>query len=211
MEIQKNNLVVTLIALIFLSFHYESVGQELAWGLNLRHDLYNRYANPSDDISARSAGSALINIGVGPKVWLGSGDFSISPEATFMFSPFALSTGDFKGLGAISFPLLLKLEFFGNSNFNKTGKFGFSVGGGLQYSKTELWYLDGDLRDQGVVRPFFRTYVAEVDFGYGMRGFDVHLFVRVGWRPEDDGSTLNIGIGYDFNVPRLIKETDPDF
>jgi len=71
--------------------------------------------------------------------------------------------------------------------------------------------LDGDFSARGVERPFFRTYVAEIDFGYGTRGFDAHLFIRYGWQPGDDGNTLNIGLGYDFNVPRLIKETDPEF
>ena len=186
-------------------------GQNVSWGVTVRHDLYNRYANPRDDIASRSAGSALANIGFGPKMWIGAGDFSISPEATFMWSPFALSTGNYKGLGAISFPLMVKLEFLGNSNLNRHGKFGFSLGGGLQYSKTELWYLKDSFEDQGVERPFFRTYIVEADFGYGMSGFDVHLFVRYGWSNDRDANTLNIGIGYDFNIPKLIDETDPDF
>lgn len=185
--------------------------QSVAWGGTIRQELYTRYANPTDDIAARSAGSALLNLGVGPKLWIGGGDFSFSPEASFMLSPLALSTGDFKGLGALSFPILAKFEFFGNSNFNETGKFGFSIGGGLQYSRTELWYLKGSFEEEGVERSFFRTYVIEGDFGYGISGFDVHFFIRYGWSNDTDANTLNIGIGYDFNVPKLKKATDAEF
>lgn len=185
--------------------------QSIAWGGTLRHDLYNRYANPTDDIASRTAGSALINLGLGPKLWIGGEDFSFSPEVTFQWSPFALSSKDFKGLGALSFPILGKFEFFGNSNFNKRGKFGFSIGGGVQYSKTELWYLKGSFKEDGVDRPFFRTYVIEGDFGYGISGFDVHLFIRYGWSNDTDANTLNIGVGYDFNVPKLKEATDSEF
>ncbi len=199
-----------VLSFIFLGM-MTSYAQSVAWGGTFRHELYNRYANPSDDIASRSAGSAIINIGLGPKLWIGGEDISFSPEVTFMWSPLALSTGDFKGLGALSFPILGKLEFFGNSNFNKDGKFGFSIGGGVQYSKTELWYLKGSFEEQGVERSFFRTYVIEADFGYGISGFDVHLFVRYGWANDSDANTLNIGFGYDFNVPRLKKATNSEF
>lgn len=200
-----------LFCFVFLIIAPSAFSQNVAWGGTIKNELYTRYANPSDDIASRSAGSALLNIGLGPKVWIGSGDFTFSPEASFMFSPFALSTGDYKGLGAISFPILAKFEFLGNSNFNDDGKFGFSIGGGVQYSKTELWYLKGSFKEQGVSRGFFRTYIIEGDFGYGISGFNVHLFVRYGWANNSDANTLNIGIGYDFNVPKLKKETDPEF
>ena len=173
--------------------------------------MYNRYANPSDDIASRSAGSALLNVGFGPKLWIGSDDFAFSPEASFMFSPLALSTGNYKGLGAISFPILGKFEFLGNSNLNHDGKFGFSIGGGVQFSRTEMWYLKDSFEEDGVSRGMFRTYVIEADFGYGVSGFDLHLFVRYGWSNDTDANTLNIGLGYDFNVPKLRKATNSDF
>ncbi len=206
---KKNRSIVVLSLLLMIGISVSA--QSVAWGGTLRHDLYNRYANPTDDIAARSAGSAIINLGVGPKLWIGGPDFSFSPEVTFQWSPFALSSKEFKGLGALSFPILGKFEFFGNSNFNKRGKFGFSIGGGIQYSKTELWYLKGSFKEGGVVRPFFRTYVIEGDFGYGISGFDIHLFIRYGWSNDTDANTLNIGVGYDFNVPRLKEAADPEF
>ena len=206
---QLLQLILLSLSLTFCGF--SAFGQTVDWGLTAKHDLYNRYANPSDGVASRSAGSAIINIGAGPKMWIGSGDFSFSPEVSFMFSPFALSTGNYKGIGGFSIPILAKFEFLGNSNLNHDGKFGFSIGGGLQYSKTELWYLKDSFEEQGVTRKMFRTYVIEADFGYGMSGFDVHFFVRYGWSGSTDANTLNIGMGYDFNVPRLRLETDADF
>ncbi len=206
------NLIVRYILFSLLTVTLSGLSaQKVAWGATFKHDLYNRYANPSDDIASRSAGSALINIGFGPKMWIGNGDFAFSPEATIMWSPFALSTRDYKGLGALSFPILGKFEFLGISNVNHDGNFGFSIGGGVQFSKTELWYLKDSFQEQGVERSMFRTYIVEAAFGYGMSGFDVHFFVRYGWSGGTDANTLNIGMGYDFNIPKLREETDSDF
>jgi len=185
--------------------------QNFGYGGTLRTELYSHYSNPPDGIASRSAGSALLNIGVGPKIWVGGPDFSFSPEVSVVISPLALSISDFKGLGAVSFPIIGKFEFLGNSNLNKDGKFGFSIGGGVQYNKTELFYLKPSVRDQGVRRPFFRTYVIEADFGYGLVGFDVHFFIRYGFANDIGANSLNIGIGYDFNAPLLKKATDPNF
>jgi len=167
-------------------------GQNFGWGGTARTELYSHYSNPSDDIASRTAGSALLNLGLGPKIWVGAPDFAVSAEASFVFSPLALSINDYKGLGAISFPIIAKLEFLGNSNLNKDGKFGFSIGGGVQYNKTELWYLKPSFKNQGVDRSNFRTYVIEGDFGYGISGFDVHFFIRYGWATETDAKSLNI-------------------
>ncbi len=205
----------TRILLMLLSgmtiFATAAISQHVSWGFGLRHDLYNHYANPPDDIASRTSGSALLNIGLGPKLWIGIDDFSFSPEVYFMWSPFALSTGDFKGLGAMSFPILAKFEFLGNSNFNRDGKFGFSIGGGVQYTRTELWGLRQSFEDQGVSRGYFRTYIVEGDVGFGLSGFDIHLFVRYGWNKDTQARTWNIGMGYDFNIPRLKEAANADF
>ena len=201
-----------LILLVFLAFAMTSLSaQQIGWGAGLRNDLYTNYANPTDDIASRTAGSALLNIGVGPKLWIGGEDISFSPETYFMWSPFALSSKDYKGLGAISFPIMAKFEFLGNSNFNNDGKFGFSLGGGVQYSKTELWGLNEEFKEQGVERKFFKTYIVEGDFGFGLSGFDIHLFVRYGWNKNTEARTWNVGMGYDFNIPRLIEAANAEF
>ena len=200
-------LIVTVLFLCISSISAQKIG----WGAGLRHDLYTHYSNPPDDIASRTAGSAIINIGVGPKLWIGEGDFSFSPEAYFMWSPFAFSSKDYKGMGAISFPIMAKFEFLGNSNFNNDGKLGFSIGGGVQYSKTELWGLKEEFEEQGVERGFFKTYIVEGDIGFGLSGFDIHLYIRYGWNKNLDARTWNVGVGYDFNIPLLKESANSEF
>ena len=204
----KKLLIVISLTLLSLS---TLAAQQVGYGVGLRLGAYDWYGNPPDDIASRSAGSAILNIGISPKLWFGGNDFSISPEVGVVFSPLALSLGDYKGLGAVSFPMMVKFEFLGNSNFNRDGKLGFSIGGGIQYNKTELWYLKPSFKEQGVNRSNFKTYIIEVDFGYGLSGFDAHVFVRYGWNNSLGANTFSIGIGADLNVPVLIDATDPDF
>ena len=201
-----------LILSAFILFVFvTTLSAQIGYGLTAKTELYSRYKNPPDDIASPSAGSALLNIGIGPKLWFGGDGFAISPEAAVVFSPFALSTGDFKGLGAVSFPIIVKAQFAGLSNFNRDGKFGFSIGGGIQYTRTELFGLDGDLTEQGVERSYYKTYIIEGDFGFGLSGFNLHGLVRYGFNTDLDANTISIGIGYDFNIPRLKEALDSDF
>ena len=180
-------------------------------GLTVKNDLYLRYSNPDDDIASNAAGSFLLNLGVGPKLWIGGEDFSVSAEGSAVFSPLALSLGDYKGLGAGAFPLMMKLNFQGLSGVNKEGKFGFSIGGGIQWSRTELFGLKDSFEEEGVERKLFKTYIGEIAYGFGMSGFAGYAFIRYGWEADTKANTINFGIGYDFNLPRLKELTDPEF
>jgi len=203
------NLLLLVTALI--SFHTVSQAQQVGYGLGLGLGVYDWYGNPPDDIASRSAGSVMLNVGIHPKMWFGGPDFAVSPEIGVVFSPLALSLGNYKGLGAVSFPLMVKFEFLGNSNFNKDGKMGFAIGGGVQYSETELWYLKPSFKNDGVTRNMFRTYVVEANVGYGLSGFDAHVFVRYGWDNDTGANTFSIGIGGDINAPFFKEATNPDF
>ena len=44
---------------------------------------------------------------------------------------------------------MAKLNFNGLSGLDREGRLGFSVGGGIQYSKTELYGLDDSYASQG--------------------------------------------------------------
>ena len=98
----------------FMLFGVYASAQNFGYGATLRTELYSHYSNPPDGIASRSAGSAIANIGIGPKIWIGGPDFAFSPEVSVVFSPFALSIVDFKGLGAVSFPIIGKFELLGN-------------------------------------------------------------------------------------------------
>lgn len=197
-------------SLIFVCFSSSAFGQ-FGYGVTAKTDLYMRYVNPDRGLDSRSAGSVLFNLGVGPKLWFGGENFSVSPEASLLFSPFALSLSEFKGMGALSFPVLIKAHFLGMSNFNNDGKFGFALGLGWQWSRTELYGLKSSFADRGGQRAFFKTTVVELDVGFGLSGFNLHGFIRYGFNDELEANTFNFGLGYDFNVPKLKKATDPEF
>jgi opacity protein-like surface antigen len=200
--------LIWITVLIFLGIY--DISAQVAYGLTMKTELYTRYANPSDGIASRSAGSALANFGLGPKLWFGGKNFAISPEAAAVISPFALSTGVFKGIGAVSFPLMVKFQFGGLSSF-ADNKFGFALGGGIQYSRTELFGVTNEFEDLGVERNYFRTYIIEADFGFGASGFTIHGLVRYGFDPDTDANTISVGIGYDFNIPRLKERANSEF
>lgn len=184
---------------------------QFGYGLTAKTGLYERFTNPEDGISSNTAGSALLNIGFGPKLWVGGEKFSISAEGAAIIAPFALSSAEFKGMGAASFPFIARLNFGGMSTLNKKGAVGFSIGGGFQWAKTELFGLTSKFEQLGVERKFYKTFVGEITAGFGMSGFAGYAFVRYGKNNEFDVKTFNFGIGYDFNVPTLEVLTDPDF
>jgi len=90
------------------------------------------------------------------------------------------------------------------------GKFGWSIGGGIQFNKTELFYLASDYEDRGIDRNYFRTYVAQVGYGFGISGFVIQGILRVGYDPDTKANSFNFGFQYDFNVPKLKKISNPE-
>lgn len=187
-----------------------SIHGQFGIGLTVTNDFYNRYSNPSDSIAHDANGSVLLNLGLGPKIWLGGEKVSFSLETYANLGILGLSLPDFKGLGNVSFPVLAKLNFGGLAGTNKEGRFGFSVGGGLQWNKTELYYLSNNFEDRGVNRDIFRTYVIQAGVGFGLTGFGGQFFVRYGFNPDEDGgNSLNLGLQFDFNFLKLKKIDDP--
>ena len=200
--------IFTVLALV-LSFN---IGySQFGIGLTASNDLYQYYQNPDDETEeSTSAGSALLNLGVGPKIWMGGEDFSISVEAQATIGLAGLSIRDFKGMGVTSFPIMAKFNFAGLSALDKEGRFGWSLGAGIQYSKTELYWLGNDFEAKGGVRDLFKVYVGQVGYGFGMSGFSAQGFVRFGYDPDNGAKALNIGVQYDFNIPKLKQITNPE-
>jgi hypothetical protein len=196
---------------IFLTvfFSHQSMGQ-FGYGLTASNDLYQRYVNPDDGKSKPSAGSVLLNIGMGPKIWLGGKNMSFSAEAQAVLGILGLSASEYKGLGTFSVPVIAKLNFKGLSTFDREGKLGWSIGGGIQYNKTELYGLTEEFAKKGVNRKFFHTYIVQGGFGFGLSGFTAHGIIRYGFNSDDKTSTVNIGLQYDFNAPMLKKITNPE-
>jgi hypothetical protein len=94
---------------------------------------------------------------------------------------------------------------------DRDGKLGFSIGGGIQYSKTEIYGLSASAANMGATREWFRTYIAQAGYGFGLVGFGLHAYVRYGFNPDLVGaSNWSVGFQYDFNVPMLRKIATPE-
>lgn len=194
------------IVLVSFNLGYSQFG----YGATVTNDLYQYYQNPSDDTGeSTSVGNALFNLGAGPKIWVGGNDFSISIEAQAVIGLTAFSASDYKGLGSIAYPMMAKFNFGGLSSMDKEGKFGWSIGAGIQYTKTELYGLSSDFEAKGGKRDLFKNYIGQVGYGFGMSGFSAHGFVRFGYDPDDKSTVLSVGVQYDFNVHKLREISDP--
>lgn len=199
-----------LIICFFSITLFSGVGlSQVGFGMTGSTDLYQRYVNPDDGLASPSSGSAMINFGAGPKIWFGGKGFSLSLEGQAVIGVFAFSVKDYKGLGSLAFPVMAKLNFGGLSGFDKESKMGFSLGGGLQYNRTEIFGLKDTYQKLGVTRDYFRTIVVQAGYGIGISGFIAQGFVRYGFSDDLGANSLNIGIQYDFNLPMLKKIADP--
>lgn len=196
-----------------LLFMLSSIGSALAQvglGFVVSNDLYNHYTNPDDGISDPTHGNAVLNLAIGPKIWVGGKNFSLSIEsqANLGFTGFTL--GENKGLGSLAIPILASLNFKGNSSLDREGKTGFSLGVGTQYVKTELYGLRDEFVEKGVTRDYFQLYVVQAGYGFGVSGAVFQGFVRYGFSPDSDAKSWNIGIQYDFNYLMMRKIDDPN-
>ena len=178
-------------------------------GFTVSWDAYTRFKNPDVDPYYDAAGSALLNFGLGPKIWIGGESFSFSAEAQATISPLALSLQDYKGLGMASFPVIGKFNFNGVSGLNKEGDLGFSIGGGIQWTRTELFGLSSDFEADGVERSLTKVYVGVLGYGFGISGFAGQVVAKYGFHPDTEANVFGLGLQFDFNIPKLRQISDP--
>ena len=178
---------------------------QFGYGLTVNYMLYERFNNPDEDPYYDAAGNALLNLGMGPKIWVGNMNFSVSAEASANIGFLGLAVKDYKGLGMASFPMLINLNFKGLSGFDPEWRPGFSIGGGVQYSRTELYGVTNKFDKRGVDRKLFPTYILHAAYGTGFQGFGIGGFVRYGFHPDNNANTLSVGIQWDFNAVQLRK------
>lgn len=201
-----------VIIVVLLCFWMGQSNAQFGIGATTSIDFYNRYTNPEDQTGQhRSNGSVLLNFALGPKIWVGGENFSFSVETQVNLGLLGLSLPDYKGLGNISFPVIGKFNFAGLAGTNKEGRFGFSIGGGFQMNRTELLYVTSSFKEQGGEREYFKTYIVQAGYGFGISGFAAQLFGRYGFNPDLDGAnSFNFGIQFDFNINKLRKIDDPN-
>ena len=82
----------TLVLYLMFIMHFAQA--QFGFGFTVSNDLYQRYTNPKDVVGARSSGNAILNLGLGPKIWVGSKKVSASIEAqvNMGFTAFSLSS-----------------------------------------------------------------------------------------------------------------------
>lgn len=203
----KNNRITWIFLLVCTA---SIVQAQFGVGITYGGDFYQRYTNPEDGIADPSSGSAILNSSIGPKIWLGGKDVSLSVEAQVNWGIIGLDRQDFKGLGHLSFPLLANINFGRTSGLSRQDGVGFSLGGGIQYNRTELYGLDQEYIDLGVTREYFPTYIIQAAIGTGISGFAYNVFVRYGFQPDGGtGRTLNIGSSFDMNFLKMREIDDP--
>ncbi len=199
--------------LLFLVVALPMAQAQIGFGLTTGGDFYQRYTNPEDASDTtgalRSAGNMFTNMSLGPKVWIGSRRFSLSIETQVVFGATAFSIREYKGMGAVAFPIMAHLNFKGLSGFNKNSfGTGFAIGGGIQYNRTELY---GTTKEYDYLeRKLFPTYVAEVKVGGGGQGILIDFYVRYGLGLDENNAlnganSLNIGINAAYNLTVLRK------
>lgn len=184
------NLFLVPVLLLFLNNSFAQIGFGTVGGL----DFYQRYSNPDDNIAYRSSGNAILNLVWGPRVWIGIKEVSLSVEGQVNLGLTSLALKDYKGIGALAFPVIAKVNFKGLSGIYAGFSPGISLGVGMQWSKTELFYLSKTFKDKGVVRNFNKTYIVQIDFGVGSFGSAGSFYVRYGRNFETKASVLNTGI-----------------
>ncbi|BDS12626.1 hypothetical protein [Aureispira anguillae] len=157
----------------------------VGYGLFMNYNLYCWYQKTSQaDLSLSSSGQ-VFNVlpGLGFNVWFGDVDrWILSIESAIEYAPFALDLAHYKGMGALSIPILAKAQF--PIAKQQSLWLMLHVGAGAQLSKTELSARPPT--HQNVFNPFFTTVIGEVGFHISAVGYrrqhirEVELFIRAG-------------------------------
>jgi hypothetical protein len=170
--------------------------------MNYGLDFYQHFTNPetAGDSTVLTCGNAITNVIIGPKIYIGFRNFSVSGEAQINWGITTLCLNEFKGVGALSLPLMGKLNFGGLSGINDdVGKFGVSIGGGVQYSMTEIYGITEEYRNKAV-RDMFKVYVGELQIGYLAESGVASFYVRYGIG-ENNASLFHIGYTVSYIFP----------
>lgn len=171
-------------------------------------DLYHRMVNPSENNPFdRSAGSALLNLNLGPRITVGGSKFSVSLESQGCIGLLGLNIQEYKGLGTLAVPIMARLNFKGLSMLNDNFALGSSVAGGIQYNKTELYGVTKKFRDQGLKRQFFPVYVLEYTTGMGFKSMAFEMYLRGGWNPTTHANSFNFGFNIIYSLIHKIDRS----
>ncbi|NOT36676.1 MAG: hypothetical protein HOP11_04810 [Saprospiraceae bacterium] len=167
-------------------------------------DLYQWYRNPQNNSSELGGSSGgIFPLVLGTEFMAGKGNYSFGIQTNANLGIFNFDT-DYKGLGAVAFPFIAKVNYGCLSGFSSK-MIGFSVGGGIQYQRTELFGLSSKF-DQ-YEREFFPTYIGQIEIAGGLGGLNISYYLRMGLNQElKEAFSFNSGVLFSLNYYKRVVE-----
>lgn len=198
---KKTTQLLTLVLILLPSI---SQAQSLGLWASIDWSVYQRYQRPSTHDFAQIAGqknSAGQVLNVLPSIRLGMmlntwKRFDLTIEGGICYAPFSQDIDRYKGIGALSFPVLMSLQIHGDYD-----DWLITIGGGVQFSRIEYAMNPKDF--EGINNPYFMTYVGEISYGtlnkyYVFAGLSI--FGRLGFG-SSQAHTLDIGVRVNLGLP----------
>ncbi len=175
---------------------------QVAVGFETETSFYQWNKRPIDQTSEFRSTGQVLGIGAGPKIWFGDwNSWTISLEAKANFAALSLDVQKYKGMGTLSFPIITKVNI---DPTGMDGTFKIGVGGGVQWTITEIYARPKDYRTKN---SFFISYIGELSiqiitddapiFQNSDSGPSVELFVRGGGSPK---GAIIFSFGVKYNV-----------
>ena len=101
-----------------LSMAQIKIKPQLVYGLDLYQWYRNPYCSTCVNKEASSSGTSLISTPIGARVIIGKNNFSIATELGANFGWFTLDINQYKGVGSLAFPAMVKANFGALSGFH---------------------------------------------------------------------------------------------
>lgn len=154
----------------------------------MNYNLYSWYQKPSTIERPLSSSGQVLNVlpGLGLNLWFGDVDqWIVSIEGGIEYLPLALDIDNYKGLGALSVPMMAKVQF--PVAKQKSLWLMLHVGAGAQLLHTDIYARPTIY--QNAANPFFTSIIGEFGLHISAVGYrkqhlrEVEWFVRAGAAP----------------------------
>ncbi|TVR82187.1 MAG: hypothetical protein EA409_05470 [Saprospirales bacterium] len=170
---------------------------QIGFGVHFGNDLYQYLSNDEDRSDYSNTSTILLAPYVGPKLYVGNPNWSLSLQTAIGISPFSWDWSEYKGLGNLFLPSSIAANFGGLSGLTENqASWGFSVGIGYVLGMTDLYFRNEEIRGEGgqlIGAPFLQAAL-----GFGAKGTSVSWYIRYGQNPNS-ARFFSTGIALDIN------------